>query len=334
MNDDRLAAFAADVEDGSLSKGFMVVSRSKYWTPWMVRPVEERIEIGLFEEFLGYPRSPAFSLNWTPDEYETRVEVRAPAEAWRLFSLLEGLDRIIEKVGGSIEDGALSVDDVCTMLVEAGFSESKWEYLEEEGLPLPPEEPLFPSAPPLKVSTRWGGFECEGDPLWVGPHIGRTTRFLALLDQFIAGLNSEGVAAQDIKAGYMDSAFHRLWECIDFSQIDADMLAAGGWESKYDVPIALTDTKAYLTTAAHLGDEGYVRSGGYEGAPELTLLAPISQVVFQIYEPQPQHSDYGRFKTAFRKVADAVGLKVDWTSENPIVSLPDTSLYRDHAFYP
>ncbi|WP_392354480.1 hypothetical protein V8F63_03085 [Brevundimonas sp. LF-1] len=132
----------------------------------------------------------------------------------------------------------------------------------------------------------------------------------------------------------MDSAFHRLWECINFNLIDANMMAAGGWESKDHVPVALTDTKAYLTVAAHQGDEGYVRSGGYEGAPELTLLAPISQVVFQIFEPEPKHTDYERFEMAFRKVADAVGLKVDWTSENPVVSLPDTELYRDHAVYP
>lgn len=27
----------------------------------------------------------------------------------------------------------------------------------------------------------------------------------------------KGVVARDVKAGYKDSAFHRLWECMDYS---------------------------------------------------------------------------------------------------------------------
>lgn len=332
MNDDRLQSFEADIADGSLRKGFLVVSDSNYWAPWMVQPVEHRIEVGLFEEYLAYPRSPAFSLNWANDDYETRVEVRAPAEAWRLLPLMDGLTSVIAKVGASIEDGALSVSDVRLLLEQSGFAESKWEYPEADKLPLPPEEVVPVSAPALTVKYRSGGIPCEGETRWVGPHIGRTARFFSLVEKFIGELNDRGVAAQDIKAEYTDSAFHRLWECIDYDQIGERLLEASGKSSPFDVPIALTDTKAYLATALWKGEEGFIRSGGYEGAPELTLLAPISQVSFQLN--QAEDGDFPRIEAAFREAAESVGLDVEWDEQLPIVRLPDTSQYRDHAIQP
>ena len=210
MNDDRLASFVSEVADGSLRKGFLVVSQSNYWTPWMVGPVKDRIEIGLFEEYLGYPRSPAFALNWAPNNFETPIEVRASAEAWCLLPLLDGISDIFSKAGLSIDEGALSVNDVKAMLQEAGFVESEWEYPEANQLPLPPEEKVPSSAPPLSVNFRRDCMPCEDEVQWVGPHIGRTSRFMSLIEEFVASLNAQGVAAQDIKAEYTDSAFHRL----------------------------------------------------------------------------------------------------------------------------
>lgn len=330
MNDDHLESFRADVADGSLRKGFLVVSQSTYWTPWMVAPVHGRIEIGLFEEYLGYPRSPAFSLNWTTDEYETRIEVRAPAEAWRLLPLLDGLAEILDRTGGSIGDGAMSVSEVKAMLEEAGFAESKWEDSDPEQLP--PAEPVPSSAPALSVKYRWGGLPCQEEVRWVGPHIGRTVRFFGLVENFIASLNARGVAAQDVKAEYTDSAFHRLWECIDYDQIDESLLKASGKTSASSVPVALTDTTAYLATALWKGEEGFVRSGGYEGAPELTLLAPISQVAFQLHGAE--ESDFKRLEKAFRSAAETVGLGMEWDARMPVVCLPDTCKYREHAIQP
>lgn len=332
MNDDRLEFFQAEVAEGSLHKGFLVVSKSNYWTPWMMRPVQHRVEIGLFEEYLGYPRSPAFSLNWTTDEYETRVEIRAPAEAWRLLPLLDGLADVLIAVGASVDDGALSVSDVQDLLEEAGFAESKWEYPEADQLPLPPEEVMPPAAPELGVRYRSGGLPCERETRWIGPHIGRTARFLGLVENFVAHLNEQGVAAQDVKAEYTDSAFHRLWECIDYDRIDQSFLEASGRSSALDVPIALTDTRAYLATALWKGEEGFIRSGGYEGAPELTLLAPISQISFQLYEAK--EGDFPRMENAFRSAAEAVGLEIEWDEQMPVVRLPDTSQYRDHTIQP
>ena len=332
MGDQSHELFASDVADGLLRKGFFVVSQSNDWVPWMVWPVQHRIEIGLFEEYLACPNSPAFSLNWIVTDDETRVEVRAPAAAWLILPLLDGLVDVIAQLGASVDADALGTAEVSAMLVNAGFAESKWDYPEVGELPLPPEEPVLPSAPALSLAHRSSGTPCGDEVRWVGPHIGRTSRFFGLVDKFIADLNAEGVAAQDIKQEYTDSAFNRLWECIDYSQIGDRLLAASGRSSELDVPIALTDTKAYLATAVWKGEEAFVRSGGYEGAPDLTLLVPISQIAFQLYETKAD--DLQRIEAAFEKTASGMGLKVDWDDRTPIVRLPDTPLYRDHAIQP
>lgn len=337
MNDEMLEHWKSEVAEGELHKGFLVVSESNYWTPWMVQPIQHRIEIGLFADYLGYPRGPSISLNWIVNEYGEKIEVRASPEAWQIFPLLDGISDVLTKVGASVLHDIPSVSDVRSILESSGFVESTLERLGGDELPLPPEEIIPPYGSALRINRRFSGSIADEETKWVGPHIGRTVRFLSLVEKFIANLNERGVAAQDIKAQYIDSAFYRLWEGVDYSLIDESMVKAYGRTSADEVPIAMTDTTAYLGTAVRIGDEGFVRSGGYEGAPELTILAPISEVVFHIYEATD--ADLPKIEPAFINSAIDVGLDFEWNEKAApwpvaIVRLPDTAKYRYHAIDP
>lgn len=324
MNDEVLELFQTDLADGSLRKGFLFVSRSRYWTPWMVGAVRDRLEIGLFDEFLGYPRSPAFAVEWSDSQEGAKVEVRSPTEAWRLLPMLDGLASIFEKVGVSIGGDPLSPDDVTKLLESAGFVESRWDIVDPDELPLPPSEPL--------VAQRLMALPGYEESQWLGPHIGRTDRFLGLIERFVTELRSEGVPAVDCKAGYVDSAFHRLWEAMDFSIITDEMVAASGRSDVDDVPYAITDTVAYLKTSISEAEQAMRRSGVPETTSSATLVEPLSQLVFQIW--QAEDHDYERLQTAFQRAAERASLVVDWDIERPVVRLPDTENYREQSVAP
>lgn len=318
MNDEFYERLSSQVADGSLRKGFLFVSRSRFWTPWMVGAVRDRIEIGLFDEWVGHPVAPAFALEWT-DSYEgTKVEVRSPAEAWRILSMLDGLVSIFDKIGASIGGDPLSPDDVTKLLESAGFAESRWDISDPDELPLPPPEPL--------VADRLMALPGDGESKWLGPHIGRTDRFLGLIERFITELRSEGVPAIDCKAGYVDSAFHRLWELWDSDIVTDEMVAASGRTEAWDVPYAITDTLAYLKTAGEEAQEAMRRSGVPETSSYATLVEPLSQLDFQIW--QAEDRDYERLRSAFERAAERSGLVVEWDTDRPTVRLPDAQLYR------
>ncbi|WP_426039690.1 hypothetical protein [Brevundimonas sp. DC300-4] len=125
MDDELLELFQTDVDDGSLQKGFLFVSRSTYWTPWMVGGVQDRIEIGLFYEAYGQPRGPAFALEWSEFQQGVQVEIRSPVAAWRLLPMLDGLQPILNQIAASIDGDPLGADEVAKLLELAGFQEAR-----------------------------------------------------------------------------------------------------------------------------------------------------------------------------------------------------------------
>ncbi len=329
MDDERLEMLKSEVEDGSLRKGFLFVSRSTYWLPWMVGSVTDRIEVGLFSEYLPNPDGPAFAIEWRTTFDGVAVEVRAPAEAWQSLPYLTGLNDLILELATS-RAASMSADEFALKLQEQNYAESLWAALEEDECPLPPPERLpegigfFGDDP---------GKPAADEPTWVGPHIGRTARFLQSVDQFIAELIVEEVPALDIKAGYQDSAFHRLWEAVDQEAIiDDRLLAASGRTNVYDVPYAVTDTHAYLMTALRETEKAMRRCGVPEGLETMTLIEPISEVIFQLWQTTPE--DFDRLQSAFEVAAGRVGLRVIWDEERPSVGLPDNDDYRPQSISP
>lgn len=329
--DSQIDIYKGQIEDGALRKGFLVVSRSKFWVPWVADGVCERIEVGLFDEYSSTPEGPSFGMEWRQTVSGTVVEIRSPAGAWDLLPLLHGFESVVSRVAASAEE-EVTVEEVAKLLANNGFEEARDDLLEPDELPLPPAEPLPNDTSSLVVKTRSGGMPCADDVRWVGPHIGRTLRFFTLLEEFIDELRRQRVPAFDVKAGYTDSAFHRLWECVNYEDLDESMVQASGRDDKNNVPVALTDTQAYLETALWQAEEAVLLSGGLQGNRDLTLIAPISEVLFQI--PEATSDDEPRLELAFERAGEKTDLKVSWTDTGAVVSLPDTDEYRPHAVSP
>lgn len=53
-----------DIKDGELRPGFLNVSRSDFWMPWVFERKVGRIEIGLFNEFSSTANSEPFGVEW------------------------------------------------------------------------------------------------------------------------------------------------------------------------------------------------------------------------------------------------------------------------------
>jgi hypothetical protein len=317
MNEEFYEVLTGEVADGSLRKGFLFVSRSKFWTPWMVGGVRDRIEIGLFYDWTSQPGAPAFAVEWTDSHEGTTVEVRSPAGAWRTLPMLDGLVSIFDKIGQTITFDPLSPDDVIKLLESAGFAESRWDISDPDELPLPPPEPL--------VADRLMALPGYEESKWLGPHVGRTNRFLGLIERFITELRSEDVPAIDGKAGYVGSAFNRLFELWVSDSVTDEMLAASERTEAWDVPYAITDTLAYLKAAITEANQAMRRSGVPETTSYMTLVEPLSQLVFQIW--QAEDRDDERLRIAFERAAERCSLVVYWDTERPTVRLPDSILY-------
>lgn len=326
MDDERLELLKSEVEDGSLRRGFLFVSRSRYWLPWMVGSATDRIEIGLFSEYMADPDGPAFAIDWRTTSDGVGVEVRASAEAWQVLPHLTGLDDLIRELAASSSGASMSADEFALKLQAQGYAESLWAKHEEDELPLPPPEPLPEDIGFFGDAT---GKPAPDEPTWVGPHIGRTARFLNSLDRFVGELLMEGVPALDIKAGYVDSAFHRLWEGMDYSIIDDRLLAKSGRDDVLDVPYAVTDTHAYLVTAFREAENAMRRCGIADSGGTATLIEPISEVQFQLWQTTPE--DFDRLQTSFQAAGARTGLRVIWDDERPSVGLPDNDDYRPHG---
>jgi hypothetical protein len=259
----------------------------------------------------------------------TVIQTRALSEAWQALPFLPGLSELILDLAELGDDEASPVETVAERLRAAGFVEVDYDREEADQLPLPPPEPDTTN---FAFPENWGA--------WVGPHIGRTRRFLALVEQFIAEVMKEGVPALDGKSGYQDSAFHRLFEVMDHDIIDERLLRISGRASVYEVPYVITDTVSYLAAAA-ADAERCLHRCGRDGFPTdqdgnylfLTMREPISELIFQVWDADTD-DDYDRIKRAFELAGERTGLRVEWDTERPTVSLADNEQYRPHGVMP
>lgn len=110
MNDERIAILNSELGDGTLRPGFLCVSRSIYWLPWMMGSVTDRIEVGLFSEYLPDPDGPCFGIEWSSNSEGVSIDVKAPVEAWQILPHLPGFENLLRELAASINESPISAE--------------------------------------------------------------------------------------------------------------------------------------------------------------------------------------------------------------------------------
>lgn len=315
------------VETGEVKKTARFVSRSPHWMPWVTHPVIERIEVGLFREFYDWPEAPSFALEWIEGSDSDRLEIRSVVDAWQTLPVMPELATIVGRASLPDSDGYLGADEVWEELSKAGFVIQAPDGDSDDALPLPPEEP--------RNDPIWQSEEAD----WLGPHVGRSFRFLGLVKQFLGALDKEDIVALDFRAGYRDSAFHRLWECMGDELVEERHIKASGRSAASEVPYLCTDTLAHLLAAIEDGQNAAKNCGvdlagmrSPTGKHLVTLREPISSLVLQIWNAEGDEQT--PIKAAARRVADKMGLVADFETYPHRIMLADNDEYREHGVGP
>lgn len=320
MDNDRLDQIAASIAEGA-RPGFMRVSKSRYWMPWMFPRKVERIEIGLFEDCRGVPLFDPFSVEWfdVGEDEPRHVLTNATPEAWLTIAHLPNLPVVISSLY-SDSGSLLGPDEFAELLLKSAYLEETGEYILEDDLPLPPDEAGDDVA---------GTDKSLNDKKWLGPHEARTQRFFDLISSFISELNSRHIPVFDLYGGGHPQ--FRLWEVFSGDEITDESMRFWGKTDKLDTPHLLIDLSAYLRVATRETQIAYLRSGGQIGVIPDSIIRPISEVEFHVFGDP---SDRPTVDAECKIIADRLGLFCDASDQAIKLSLPDLEQYREHGWSP